>query len=95
MLLRTHKRKVILIGIVYVKNKGGIGFRNLQTLNQGFIIKMGRRLRVDQNSLWSKTMKGKYFSHNNFENAPPPKQNHSGYWRILYKTNTICNDTSP
>lgn len=34
MLLRTHKRKVILIGIVYVKNQGGIEFRNLQTLNK-------------------------------------------------------------
>lgn len=55
---------------------------------------MGRGLRVDQNSLWSKTIKGKYFPHNNFENAPSPKQNHSGYWRILYKINTIFNDTS-
>lgn len=75
------------------KDQGGLGFRNLFILNQAYLLKMGWRLKNNENSLWSKTIKGKYYPHNCFDNTTEPKSYHSGYWKNIYKTKTILKDT--
>lgn len=75
------------------KDQGGLGFRNLFILNQAYLLKMGWRLKNNENSLWSKTIKEKYYPHNCFDNATEPKSYHSGYWKNIYKTKTILKDT--
>lgn len=76
------------------KEQGGLGFRNLFILNQAFLLKMGWRLKTDENSSCSKTIKGKYYPHNCFDNATEPKSYQSGYWKNIYKTKDILKDAS-
>lgn len=47
--------------LTYHKSRGGLGIRNLITLNKAYIMKNTWRLIHDKNSLWAKVMKGKYF----------------------------------
>lgn len=67
------------------KNLGGVGIRNLSILNRAFILKLAWRLLNDDTSLWSRTIRGKYFPKVNFNEIPYPKNYHSRYWKNIYK----------
>ena len=49
-----------------LKNKGGLGFRNLETFNLAFSAKQGWRLHQNLDSLVAKIYKEKYYSQGNF-----------------------------
>lgn len=68
------------------KNYGGLGIKNIKILNQAYILKLGWRLKIDHNSLWSRTIRGKYFHNKSFEEANMPKNHHSVYWKNPGKT---------
>lgn len=76
------------------KSYGGLGIRNIKLLNQAFILKMAWRLRSDEESLWGKTLKGKYFPHQSFDNAPTPKPYNSTYWKNIYRTIDMLEDAT-
>jgi hypothetical protein len=48
------------------KNKGGLGFRDLETFNLALLAKQGWRLHQNPDSLVAKIYKEKYYSHVNF-----------------------------
>jgi hypothetical protein len=48
------------------KNKGGMGFRDLETFNLALLAKQGWRLLQNPDSLVAKIFKEKYYSHGNF-----------------------------
>lgn len=42
------------------KNLGGVVIRNLSTMNNAFLMKMGWRLRLGEDSLWCRVIRGNY-----------------------------------
>lgn len=42
------------------KADGGLGFRNLRMLNEGYMMKLGWRMIVETESLWTKVLRAKY-----------------------------------
>jgi hypothetical protein len=63
---------------------GGIGFRDLALFNQVMLAKQGWRLLTDQNSLRARLLKGRYFPHTDFWNAPKPRSSSYTWQSILY-----------
>lgn len=48
------------------KGAGGLGFRDLSTLNLSLITGLGWRLLTNPEALWAKILKGKYFPNHSF-----------------------------
>lgn len=64
------------------KEQGGLGFRDLKTLNNSLLAKQGRRLQNPSNSLVYQVFKAKYFPHSNFVDAA--MVSHPSYaWRSI------------
>lgn len=42
------------------KKIGGLGIRKLQELNLAYMVKLGWRLQHEKNSIWARTLSGKY-----------------------------------
>lgn len=52
------------------KLHGGMGFRDFSAFNQAMLTKQGWRCITNPHSFWSRLLKGLYFPHSNFLNAP-------------------------
>lgn len=63
---------------------GGLGMRDLNTLNTAYLFKLLWRLLNERNSLWSKLYCSKYLYNATFwiVNA---KTHHSGFWKTLLR----------
>ena len=48
------------------KDQGGLGIRTSRNMNQAFLAKIGWKLCLDDQSLWAKVLKAKYFSNGSF-----------------------------
>ena len=51
------------------RERGGLGFRNLEWFNQAMLAKMGWRLLQNENSLVHMVLKAKYFAGGTFMQA--------------------------
>ena len=52
-----------------LKNKGGMGFHNLQAFNLAMLAKQARRILSNPDSLVARVLKAKYFPTRDFLNA--------------------------
>jgi len=64
------------------KAMGGMGFRDMELFNQAMLGKQCWRILTCQDSLCSKVLKGRYFPHCDFWQAPQPRSS-SYTWRSL------------
>ncbi len=64
------------------RERGGLGFRNLEWFNQAMLAKMGWRLLQNENSLVHMVLKAKYFAGGTFMQATV-KQGSSFTWRSI------------
>ena len=64
------------------KAMGGMGFRDMELFNQAMLGKQCWRILTSQDSLCSKVLKGRYFPHCDFWQAPQPRSS-SYTWRSL------------
>ena len=65
-----------------LKDRGGLGFRDLRCFNLALLAKQGWQLQTNSISLFSKVYKAKYFPHCNFDEATIGR-NPSYAWRSL------------
>lgn len=61
-------------------------------LNKAFILKNAWRLLMDNKSIWSQTIKGKYFPQSDIINATSPKNHNSSVWKNIYKISRLLRD---
>lgn len=47
---------------------------------------------MDNNSIWSQTIKGKYFPQSDIINATSPKNHNSSVWKNIYKISRLLRD---
>lgn len=89
----TKKSPISWQNLSYHKNYGGLSIRNLYILNKAFILKNAWRLHTEKNSLWSRTIRGKYFPQKNILNAPTPKSYNSRTWKNIFHVAQMLRDT--
>lgn len=56
------------------------------------MLKSAWRLMMDNDSLWARLFKGKYYPKDTFINAPPPKSYHGALWKNIYKISKKIRD---
>uniref|UniRef100_A0A7N2L3Y7 Reverse transcriptase zinc-binding domain-containing protein n=1 Tax=Quercus lobata TaxID=97700 RepID=A0A7N2L3Y7_QUELO len=64
------------------RNKGGLGFKKFNLMNQAMLAKQFWRISHNPQSLLAKTFKAKYFPHCSIHECVP-KPHHSWFWRNL------------
>jgi len=70
------------------KNRGGLGFRNMEAFNLSMLGKQSWKLLTDSNSLLTRVLKAKYFPRRDFLDAPLG-HNPSYTWRSLWSTQAL------
>jgi hypothetical protein len=64
------------------KSMGGMGFRDMEIFNQAMLGHQAWRMTTDPNSLCARVLKGRYFPHDSFWDAPCPRSA-SYTWRSI------------
>ena len=65
-----------------LKEKGGMGFRDLKSFNLALLAKQGWRLQTNSSSIFSRVYKAKYFPNGDFVDAKVGKKT-SFAWRSI------------
>ncbi|KAJ7974654.1 Ribonuclease H [Quillaja saponaria] len=82
-----EKRK-LMIGweeIMRSKNEGGLGLKNLRTINQAFLTIVGCGMLTDNQSLWAQVMKAKYIKGSDLFQSQVAKPLDSPFWKAICK----------
>ncbi|KAK7282263.1 hypothetical protein RIF29_10909 [Crotalaria pallida] len=80
----NERRKCHLVSwevICSPKEKGGLGFRNLKSVNEAYMMKLAWNMISNPNALWSKVLTSKYKVENPINVSPSTKPNVSALWR--------------
>ncbi|KAJ7974647.1 Ribonuclease H protein [Quillaja saponaria] len=83
-----EKRKLHMIGweeITRSKNEGGLGLKNLRTINLAFLTKVGCGMLTDNQSLWAQVMKAKYIKGGDLFQSQVAKPLDSPFWKAICK----------
>jgi hypothetical protein len=74
------------------KEKGGMGYRDLESFNSALLAKQGWRLLKHPESLVARVFKHKYFPNNSFLNSSL-RQNPSYVWRSVWNAKRLLSDS--
>lgn len=92
---KEGERKIHLVSwdkVTLERDKGGMGIRKAEVMNQAFLAKMRWRLEVKHDKLWTQVLRMKYNHKENGIQAIKDKREASNLWRGLCKTKHVVQD---